>query len=229
MGSLYEFACGLGQRCKRTNGEVMRCKGMIERSQTRSRYLSCLLAAHRASVVSPKARSQSGPRGRPGCAVCERSRSAGRGAASHPIFAEGQIRSDMTLGGHRPRQRAVARTSRGVQLPRRGVSIRVERSRAHRVTEVPITSESAPEGFEHHTLLRLANANEIHASTRGNVVIPTTSVEVAGIEPASSGFSTGLLRAQPAAKSRDPRRRRRIRGSPVVLSCPRRPDNNITR
>jgi len=50
-------------------------------------------------------------------------------------------------------------------------------------------------------------------------------LEVAGIEPASSGFSTGLLRAQPAAESRGPRRRRRIQGSPVILCCPRRPDD----
>jgi hypothetical protein len=57
----------------------------------------------------------------------------------------------------------------------------------------------------------------------------TGPVEVAGIEPASSSFSTGLLRAQPAAKSRDPRRRRRIRGSPVVLWCPRWPDNGTAR
>jgi hypothetical protein len=36
-----------------------------------------------------------------------------------------------------------------------------------------------------------------------------TSVEVAGIEPASSGFSVGLLRAQPAVDCRVPFRYRR--------------------
>ena len=36
-------------------------------------------------------------------------------------------------------------------------------------------------GFEHRTLPLLANGNEIHASTRENVVIPTTSVEVMGV------------------------------------------------
>jgi len=36
-----------------------------------------------------------------------------------------------------------------------------------------------------------------------------TIVEVAGIEPASSGFSLGLLRAQPVLNCRDPFRYRR--------------------
>ncbi len=38
-------------------------------------------------------------------------------------------------------------------------------------------------------------------------------VEVAGIEPASSGFSIGLLRAQPVVDCRDPSRYRRQVGS----------------
>jgi len=54
-------------------------------------------------------------------------------------------------------------------------------------------------------------------------------VEVAGIEPASSGFSTGLLRAQPAAESQEHRRRRRIRCSPADLRCPRRPIDRTAR
>jgi hypothetical protein len=47
-----------------------------------------------------------------------------------------------------------------------------------------------------------------------------TRVEVAGIEPASSGFSVGLLRAQPAKGSRSPARRRRLRGSQPVKVSP---------
>jgi hypothetical protein len=56
-----------------------------------------------------------------------------------------------------------------------------------------------------------------------------TRVEVAGIEPASSGFSTGLLRAQPAAQSRDQHRHRRTRRSPADLGCPRRPVGRAVR
>jgi hypothetical protein len=49
--------------------------------------------------------------------------------------------------------------------------------------------------------------------TTSNSVLTSTPVaktllEVAGIEPASSGFSTGLLRAQPTARSRTSSRRR---------------------
>ncbi len=46
-------------------------------------------------------------------------------------------------------------------------------------------------------------------------------VEVAGIEPASSSVSTGLLRAQPAASSRVLNHRRRLSWAPVTLRCPR--------
>src|SRR5487761_1622593 len=40
-------------------------------------------------------------------------------------------------------------------------------------------------------------------------------VEVAGVEPASSGFSMGLLRAQPGERSRGPLRSRRPSGPPA--------------
>ena len=56
-----------------------------------------------------------------------------------------------------------------------------------------------------------------------------TRVEVAGIEPASSGFSTGLLRAQPVAGSRDRFRNRRQDRSPADLGCPRRPVGTTAR
>jgi chromosome segregation ATPase len=56
-----------------------------------------------------------------------------------------------------------------------------------------------------------------------------TRVEVAGIEPASSGFSRGLLRAQPAAGSRARRRHRRCRRAPADLWCPRRPVDGTVR
>ena len=46
-------------------------------------------------------------------------------------------------------------------------------------------------------------------------------VEVAGIEPASSSVSTGLLRAQPAVSSRVLNHRRRLSWAPVTLRCPR--------
>ena len=49
-----------------------------------------------------------------------------------------------------------------------------------------------PGGFEHRTLLRLVSANEKTASTRENVVIPTTFVEAMGLEP------TNLLTASQA-------------------------------
>jgi hypothetical protein len=45
-------------------------------------------------------------------------------------------------------------------------------------------------------------------------------VEVAGIEPASSGFSVGLLRAQPVLDCRDHHRYRRQRWSVSDLSVP---------
>ncbi len=55
------------------------------------------------------------------------------------------------------------------------------------------------------------------------------SLEVAGIEPASFSFSSGILRAQPAAGSRGPHRRRRIRRPPTDLWCPRWPVDGTTR
>ena len=45
-------------------------------------------------------------------------------------------------------------------------------------------------------------------------------VEVAGIEPASSGFSMGLLRAQPTVRCRIPPRHRPRRRIPANLSVP---------
>jgi hypothetical protein len=47
-------------------------------------------------------------------------------------------------------------------------------------------------------------------------------VEVAGIEPASSSFAVGLLRAQPVAKCREWRRTRRTRLSPAGKDVPGR-------
>jgi site-specific DNA recombinase len=47
-----------------------------------------------------------------------------------------------------------------------------------------------------------------------------TRVEVAGIEPASSGFSTGLLRAQPTEGSRAPTRHRPRAGAPAGEDVP---------
>ncbi len=47
-------------------------------------------------------------------------------------------------------------------------------------------------------------------------------VEVAGIEPASFGFSAGLLRAQPVSGSRASRSPPAPAGGPSQLSCPRR-------
>jgi len=73
--------------------------------------------------------------------------------------------------------------ARAAQLARRGVPDRAQRSssgsRSRGTGRAGI--RSSPGGFEHRTLLWLVRANEKTASTRENIVIPTTSVEVMGV------------------------------------------------
>jgi len=54
-------------------------------------------------------------------------------------------------------------------------------------------------------------------------------VEVAGIEPASSDSSTGLLRAHPVGGSRAPLRHRHRCGTPVSWGVPVRPADGADR
>ena len=65
-------------------------------------------------------------------------------------------------------------------------------------------AQGQPEAFANRT-----TSNPDHCFDRGLNVVHL--VEVAGIEPASSGFSMGLLRAQPAVDCRGHRRCRRQR------------------
>jgi len=55
------------------------------------------------------------------------------------------------------------------------------------------------------------------------------AVEVAGIEPASSDSSTGLLRAHPVGGSRAPLRHRHRCGTPVSWGVPVRPADGADR
>jgi len=128
------------------------------------------------------------------CAVCERSRSAGSGGAGQPVFAGGRtVGRDGRL--HLPRRRGgdpdVPRRYTGVEGVEGGDQ-GVAGSRdpglplftaggARPVDITPASTVHLPgrastymrcphadrvKGFEHRPLLRLANANETHASTR---------------------------------------------------------------